>query len=130
LERWQEIQERRQVIWDTYHRELASWCAQNSIRQPVVPPDCQQAYHMYYLLLPSLAQRQELIAHLRARGILSVFHYLPLDQSTYAREWFSDRRMCPVTQDVSDRVIRLPFYNGLSASDQGRVIEAVLAFAT
>jgi len=128
LERSGVIQAQRQTIWERYQSELALWCNQHGVRQPVVPPECQQAWHMYYLLMPSLERRQGLIAHLKDRGIMGVFHYLPLNQSAYAREHFGDAAPCPVAQDASDRLIRLPFYNGLTPSDQARVIDAVRTF--
>ena len=83
---------------------------------------------MYYLLLPSLTARQDLIAHLKARGIVSVFHYLPLHLSPYASQWGGKLGDCPVTEDASDRLLRLPFYNQLSESEQARIIDAVIEF--
>jgi dTDP-4-amino-4,6-dideoxygalactose transaminase len=83
---------------------------------------------MFYLLLPSLAQRQELIAYLRERGILAVFHYVPLHLSAMGREFGGTDGLCPVTEDVSDRLIRLPFYNGMTEEEQAQVIEAVRGF--
>jgi dTDP-4-amino-4,6-dideoxygalactose transaminase len=35
---------------------------------------------------------------------------------------------CPVTEDLSDRVLRLPFYNDLSEAEQGYVVESLAAF--
>ena len=128
LEVWPEIQRRRRRIWETYHAALAGWAAQNGARQPVVPAHGDQAYHMYYLLLPSLDVRQRLIAHLKARDILAVFHYLPLHLSEYASRWGGKPGDCPVTEDVSDRLLRLPFYNVLDEATQARGIEALLAF--
>lgn len=128
LEVWEEIQRRRRRIWDAYHVALAGWAAQNGVRLPVVPPHCEQAYHMYYLLLPSLAARQRLIAHLKALGILAVFHYLPLHLSEYGRRWGGQAGDCPVTEDLSDRLLRLPFYTVLDEPTQARVIEALVAF--
>jgi dTDP-4-amino-4,6-dideoxygalactose transaminase len=80
------------------------------------------------MLMPSLAQRQALIAHLRARGFLSVFHYLPLHLSEMGRKLGGRPGDCPVTEDVSDRLLRLPFYNDLSEPDQAQIIEAILDF--
>lgn len=128
LEVWPGIQEKRQRLWNRYHAELADWAQRNGIRQPIVPAHCEQAWHMYYLLLPSLTSRQALIAHLKARGILAVFHYLPLHLSTYGSRWGGQAGDCPVTESVSDRLLRLPFYNHLSTTDHGAVIEAVLSF--
>ena len=128
LERWQDIQARRRSIWSRYHAELGAWCASNGVGQPTVPAHCEQAWHMYYILLPSLEKRQALISHLKSRGILAVFHYLPLNLSPYARETWSAGANCPVTVDISDRLLRLPFYNSLSQDDQGLVIEAITGF--
>ncbi len=83
---------------------------------------------MYYLLMPSLALRMALIAHLKSRGIQAVFHYLPLHLSEMGRKFGGRSGDCPVTEDVSDRVLRLPFYNALDDVTQGRVVEAVRSF--
>ena len=84
---------------------------------------------MFYLLMPSLDARQRLIAHLKSRGILSVFHYLPLHLSEMGVRFGGRPGQCPVTEDVSDRLLRLPFYNRLSESEQDLVIETVRGFA-
>lgn len=128
LEVWQVIQATRQRIWRTYHEELGDWCLANQVRQPVVPEHCEPAWHMYYLLLPSLETRSALIAHLKSRGILSVFHYLPLHCSEMGRRLGGRKGDCPVTEDVSDRLLRLPFYNSLSNEDQRKVVEAICEF--
>jgi dTDP-4-amino-4,6-dideoxygalactose transaminase len=128
LEVWQVIQKRRQQIWGRYHTELADWSAANDIRQPVVTSDCEQAHHMYYLLLPSLERRTALIAHLKAQGILAVFHYLPLHLSEFAARWGGKAGDCPVTEDVSDRLLRLPFFNSITDDQQGFVIESLCRF--
>jgi dTDP-4-amino-4,6-dideoxygalactose transaminase len=83
---------------------------------------------MFYLLLPSLAERSALIEHLRKRGISAVFHYLPLNLSPMGRRLGGRQGECPVTEDVSDRLLRLPFYNDLTQADQDSVIDAVREF--
>jgi dTDP-4-amino-4,6-dideoxygalactose transaminase len=83
---------------------------------------------MFYMLLPSLKKRQNLIAHLKARGILSVFHYLPLHLSEMGRRFGGKDGDCPVTEDVSDRLLRLPFYNELTETDQARVVATISEF--
>jgi dTDP-4-amino-4,6-dideoxygalactose transaminase len=128
LEAWREIQRKRQRIWEAYHAQLAGWCQAHQVRQPIVPGHCEQAYHMYYLLLPSLAARTALIAHLKARGILAVFHYLPLHTADMGRKFGGQAGDCPVAEEVSDRLLRLPFYNALDEAEQQRVIEAVQEF--
>jgi dTDP-4-amino-4,6-dideoxygalactose transaminase len=128
LEVWPSIQARRQQLWERYHAALADWAQSHGVRQPIVPEHCEQAWHMYYLLMPSLAARQALITHMRAFGVAGVFHYLPLHLSEYAARWGGKAGDCPVTEDVSDRLLRLPFYNQLSEGQQTRVIEALLTF--
>ena len=83
---------------------------------------------MFYLLLPSLESRQALIEHLRAHGILAVFHYLPLHLSTMGRKLGGRPGDCPVTEHVSDTLLRLPFYNSLAPDDQARVVQAIRDF--
>lgn len=83
---------------------------------------------MFYLLMPSLAARQALIAHLRARGILAIFHYLPLHLSAMGRKFGGEPGDCPVTETITDQILRLPFFNDLTEFEQEKVIDAVLAF--
>ncbi len=128
LDVWPFIQVKRQTLWMRYHHELRDWCQANGVRQPIIPSHCEQAYHMYYLLLPSLDARTRLIAHLKSLGILAVFHYLPLHLSEYAKQWGGKLGDCPVTEDVSDRLLRLPFFNSMTPETQGQVIQAVTDF--
>jgi len=83
---------------------------------------------MYYLLLPSLEKRQALIAHLKARNIYAVFHYLPLHLSEYGSRFGGRAGDCPVTEDLSDRLLRLPFFNSMTDALQSEVIAAVKGF--
>ncbi|MEW6268676.1 MAG: dTDP-4-amino-4,6-dideoxygalactose transaminase [Thermodesulfobacteriota bacterium] len=125
---WRAIQERRARLWSRYHDGLAGWAAQHAVRTPVVPADREQAYHMYYLLLPSLDARTRLIAHLKRRGILAVFHYLPLHLSPMGRKLGGRPGDCPVAEDVSDRLLRLPMFVALTDAEQDEVIDTVCAF--
>jgi dTDP-4-amino-4,6-dideoxygalactose transaminase len=125
LEARQRIQDKRRRVWERYDAQLVDWAARAGARLPVVPPACGQAYHMYYLLMPSLERRQALLAGLRERGILGVFHYLPLHLSTMGQRYGGRPGDCPVTEDVSDRLVRLPFYNDLSPDEQDQVVAAI-----
>jgi dTDP-4-amino-4,6-dideoxygalactose transaminase len=129
LESCEEIQAKRRKIWNTYRGQLCQWAEERGVRLPVVPEHCEQPFHMFYLLMPDLATRQELIAHLRERGILSVFHYQPLHLSEMGQRFGGVPGQCPVTEDVSERLLRLPFYNDFSEEDQCRVIAAVKEFS-
>jgi dTDP-4-amino-4,6-dideoxygalactose transaminase len=79
--------------------------------------------------LPSLGERQALIAHLNARGVNSVFHYLPLHLSRMGRQFDGKEGNCPIAEDASDRLIRLPFYCDLTESEQSKVVNALYEFA-
>ena len=128
LEMWREIQTGRRKIWETYNKGLKAWAGDNGVRLPIVPAHCEQAYHMFYLLMPSLEARQALMAHLKARGITAVFHYVPLHLSPAGRKYGGRRSVCPVTEDASDRLLRLPFYYRLGGEEQERVILAIQEF--
>ena len=128
LEQAVAIQAKRKQLWDDYHSGLADWCADRGVRQPVVPANCEQAYHMYYLLLPSLDLRQKFIEHLKQRGIQAVFHYVPLHLSPMGRKFGYEAGACPATEDTSDRLVRLPFFNSMTALEQAVVIDAVRQF--
>jgi dTDP-4-amino-4,6-dideoxygalactose transaminase len=128
LEARERVQAARRRIWERYDRELAGWAERSGARLPVVPPGCEHPYHIFYLLLPSLAARQALITHLKSRRILAVFHYVPLHLSEYGRKIAGGANDCPVAADVSDRLVRLPLFYDLSAEEQSRVIAAVEEF--
>ena len=129
LEQWQAIQARRKQLWEKYDSALRDWAARSGVRQPFIPPNCQQSYHMYYLLFPTLAQRQSFIERLKERDILSVFHYLPLHLSDMGLRFGGKAGDCPVTERVSDQLVRLPFFYNLTDAEQDRVIEVVLSQA-
>ena len=128
LEARDSIQDQRQALWQNYYAGLQGWAEHNGVGLPHVPAHCEQAYHTFYILLPSLAVRQALINHLKESGIAAVFHYLPLHLSTMGRQFGGQVGDCPVTEDLSDRLLRLPFYNDLSAQDQSRVVDRILDF--
>ncbi|HUJ20118.1 MAG TPA: dTDP-4-amino-4,6-dideoxygalactose transaminase [Bryobacteraceae bacterium] len=130
LEARENIQSARRRIWECYAAGLADWAHAHDVRLPCVPDHCQQPYHMFYLLMPSQGERDGMIAHLKKLEITSVFHYLPLHLSDMGRRHAAQSARCPVTEDVSARLVRLPFYNQLTQADQMRVIEAVHGFYT
>ena len=128
LEARETIQTRRAGIWNGYQSELKAWASENAIRQPIVPAHCAQTYHLYSLLLPSLEERQRFIQHMKEREVQCVFHYLPLHSSPKGLEFGGQLGDCPVTEAVSDRLVRLPLYNSMSEAERKLVVEAALAF--
>jgi dTDP-4-amino-4,6-dideoxygalactose transaminase len=128
LEAREQIQGQRRRVWEYYQASLCGWAAERGVRLPIIPAHCEQPYHMFYILLPSMAQRQALIAHLKARGVLAVFHYVPLHLAPMGRRWGYREGDCPVTEDLSGRLLRLPFYNDLGEAEQARVVAAIHEF--
>jgi dTDP-4-amino-4,6-dideoxygalactose transaminase len=128
LENRSRIQALRKNVWQRYCEGLNAWASGTGVTLPFVPDHCEQPWHMFYLLMPTLAARHALIRHLKECEILSVFHYLPLHLSDMGRRWGGKEGDCLVAEAMSDRVLRLPFYNELSAEDQERVISAVREF--
>ncbi len=128
LEETMTMQARRHAIWTRYAEGLRDWAAQRGVRLPIVPDRCRHPAHLFYVLMPSLAERQGLIDHLKEHGVHAVFHYLPLHLSDMGRRFGGRTGDCPVTEDVSDRIVRLPLFYSLSDDEQSRVIEAVRGF--
>jgi len=128
LEEKDRIQARRREIWEYYYERLQDWAQDCGVQLPFVPPHCEQPYHMFYLLLPSFEHRQALITHLRTRDISSVFHYVPLHLSKMGQQLGGELNDCPVTEDISNRLLRLPFFNDLTGTDLARVVDAVIEF--
>ena len=128
FEQREKIQLHRKQVWEIYYTGLKDWAVAHDVQLPYIPEHCDQAYHMFYVLLPTLELRQNLILYLRERGIYSVFHYLPLHLSDMGRKFGGREGDCPVTERVSDRLIRLPFHNALTSSEQEIVIQAIQEF--
>lgn len=128
LEQREKIQTKRRSIWNRYLQALSAWASANDIKVPFIPLECEQPYHMFYLIVPSLEIRQAILAHLNSRGILGVFHYLPLHLSKMGKKFGGKPGDCPITESVSERLLRLPFYKDMSEADQDEVIQALLDF--
>ena len=128
LEQREHVQTARRAIWERYRDGLADWAARRGVAMPHVPAHCASSHHLFHLLLPSLEERQAFIAHLRERGVHAIFHYLPLHLSDMGRTFGGHPGQCPVTESVSDRIVRLPLFASLDEEDQVRIIDAVRAF--
>jgi len=128
LEQREKIQLRRGAIWQRYARELAGWAREFGATLPTVPHGCDPSWHLFYMLLPQSSMREPFLDHLGKRGILGVFHYLPLHVSDMGKRYGAKDGDCPVAEDITSRLVRLPFFNSLTESEQGEVIEAVASF--
>lgn len=123
-----QIQTKREQIWNKYHSALQDWAVTNDVLLPAIPDGIQQSYHLFYLILPNLEIRQRLIHCLAQEGILSVFHYLPLHLSKMGKKFGGEEGDHPIAESISDRLLRLPFFNSLSDDEQDAVIGTILKF--
>lgn len=128
LERREEIQDKRRSISEFYRKNLGEWAGAHGVGLPQVPGHCESSHHMFYLLFPEAAQRDGLMRHLQARGIMALFHYVPLHLSKMGRRFGGREGQCPVTERTAARLLRLPFFTGLSEAELSRVVDAVLEF--
>jgi dTDP-4-amino-4,6-dideoxygalactose transaminase len=122
LEKHDVIQAKRRHVFERYQRLLSPYADEYGLRLPVVPAGVEPAYHMYYVLLPDRPTRDAVLDGMRAQGVHPTFHYVPLHSSEGGRRVAARATECPVTVDVSGRLLRLPFYNNLTASDGERVV--------
>jgi dTDP-4-amino-4,6-dideoxygalactose transaminase len=123
------IQTARHRIWARYADGLGRWAAEYSVQLPRIPPGCDHTAHVFFLLAPDPETRTRLLDHLKARGILAVFHYLPLHLSAMGERFGGRPGDCPVSESVAERIVRLPLYTDMTEAEQDEVIEAVLEFS-
>lgn len=126
LEQRDAIQAKRRGIFERYQAALAPRAGELGLRVPVIPDDCEPAWHLYHLLLPDHETRTRVMAELKAEGIHTAFHYVPLHSSAAGKRFAARQTDCPVSTDVSDRLLRLPFHNGLSTEDTDRVVDSLV----
>ena len=128
---WAQLQEaeaitaQRLATWDYYHAALAPLDAQGLLRRPVVPADCQHNAHMYYVLLAPQVDRQAILAELKRNEIFAVFHYVPLHSSPGGKRYGRTHGSLAMTDSLSDRLIRLPLWVGLSGAQQNQVVQVL-----
>jgi dTDP-4-amino-4,6-dideoxygalactose transaminase len=129
LESFATIQADRHRTWAAYHAGLADWAAEHGVAQPTVPDGCLHPAHLYYLVMPTLADRQAFIAHLAERGVQAAFHYQALHNAPAGRRYGrTGPGGCPTTEQMADRLVRLPLFAGLTEADTAQVMAAVESF--
>jgi dTDP-4-amino-4,6-dideoxygalactose transaminase len=128
LENMDLITAKRSYIYRLYEEHLKPVAERGLIRLPTVPVECESNYHMFYILLNSVEERTALIAHLKACGILAVFHYVPLHSSPMGRAMGYRDGMLPVTEQISERLLRLPMYYDMHESDVASVSTEIFRF--
>jgi len=128
MEEAEAINQRRLGIWSNYHRWFANVEKTEKVRRPIVPKECSHNAHMYYLLLPSLERRTDFIERLKAGGVNSVFHYIPLHSAPCGRSVGRVSGDMTHTDSTGDCLVRLPMWLGLEEMQTeviGKVIQAI-----
>lgn len=125
LEEADRITNERLASWQRYHELLGPLEAKEILRRPIVPEECQHNAHMYYVLLASKIDRQEVLDEFKRNDIWSVFHYVPLHSSPAGLRYGRIHGNLKITTQQSERLVRLPLWVGLSVEQQDRVVEVL-----
>lgn len=121
LEQAESIQARRRRVFEGYVEALTGPAEELGLRLPVLPDDCEPAWHLFHVLLPDASRRSAIMSTMRDQGVATTFHYVPLHSSDGGRRFAARPTECPVSTDVSARLVRLPFFNTLTQGEVARV---------
>lgn len=125
LEMLEPIAQRRKQIYEYYQERLWALASNERLRLPFVPQECTSNHHMFYVVLNDADSRDNLLEYLKGRGVGATFHYVPLHTSPMGEQLGYQQGMFPVTEDLSSRLLRLPFYYDMGEDEQAYVVEAI-----
>lgn len=126
LEEAVRITQLRLERWQYYHDLLKPLELDGMLRRPIIPEDCQHNAHMYYILLDSEINRQEVLDEFKRNGIGAVFHYIPLHSSPAGERYGRVHGSMEVTNKQSECLVRLPLWVGLTEQQQDKVVEVLM----
>ena len=121
----EKISQNRMATWNAYYRDTAALAAEGLLSQPHVPNDCQHNGHMFYVLLDHRYDREQVIKAMSEKGVQVVSHYVPLHSSPGGQKYGRFIGDMKVTNDISQRLIRLPLYYGVTEQDQATVVQVL-----
>lgn len=130
LEERESIQARRARLWRRYAASLGEWAVGVGVQLPGVPEGCEPSFHMFNVIVPSIAFRDALFAHLAQLGVQAVSHYIPLHLSPMGAVFGGRPGLCPVAERVNELIVRLPFFTNMTDEEQDRVIAGVTRFSS
>ena len=130
LEMREVIQAKRRALHQHYELALSPYAEELDFQLMHVPEDRDPAHHLFYVLLPDRDRRNDVLELMRKLGVHATFHYQPLHTSEAGRSFAARDTSCPVSRQISDRLLRLPFYNGLGGRDLDRVTAAFIEATT
>jgi len=117
LQKVNTITAKRKKLYSSYFKLLEESQRKGILRRPVIPDSCTSNYHIFYVLFESERMRNNIMDKMKKRGILTVFHYLPLHASVMGRRFGYNTGDLPITENVAKRLLRLPLYNSLTVSE-------------
>jgi len=124
----EKINNKRLELWDYYYAALTPLAQEGYITLPTIPKACQQNGHMFYIKTKDLKTRTKLLSHLKAQGVLAVFHYVPLHSAKAGKEFGKFHGNDDFTTKESERLLRLPMFYQLTTDSQIKVIDAIRSF--
>jgi len=125
LDRFVEIQARRARVVARYQAGLADWARARGVRITETQPERGPNHHIFMLLFPGEGLRNAAMDHLKSKGVLATFHYIPLHSSPFGRTLAPAGLELPVTDRVARTLLRLPLHPLLTEEDVDRVVAAV-----
>jgi len=128
LENMEAINKQRSRLFDYYYKALIPLVNDGKLRLPYISSECESNSHLFYIILKDEKTRNTLMDYLKSRGILAVFHYLPLHLSQVGRSMGYAEGQLPVTESMSGRLLRLPFYHDMTGAEQGEVVDVIKDF--
>lgn len=125
LEQAQNITKQRCEIWKKYNFLTEDLERKGYLRRPTIPGECEHNGHIFYVLLEDGIDRNQVLDEMRKNGVHALFHYVPLHSSPAGKRFGKIHDSLQNTEQISERIIRLPIWIGISESDQTHVIEAL-----
>ena len=123
-----DITKRRLDVWKKYHENFEDLEACGKVRRPIVRKENQHNGHIYYLILNKKYNRDSVLKNLKDCGVYAVFHYQPLHSSPAGKKYGKYTRTLPVTEDISERIMRLPMWIGFDEHE--KVNESLIKLLT
>jgi dTDP-4-amino-4,6-dideoxygalactose transaminase len=123
----EDIQNKRLEIWNTYYHALLPLQQAGKLRLPIIPEECEHNAHMFYVLMNHVVERDALMNYLKGKGVMAVFHYVPLHNSLFAQEKYISREL-PMTIEFSERLLRLPMFYDLSGCESEKICSVIIDF--
>ena len=128
LEIADKIQEKRKKIWESYHQAFEKFEKAGKIRLPVIPTECSNNAHMFYMLFEDLETRTKFIDFLKGKGVQCVFHYIPLHSAPAGQKYCKTPASMDITNHISDTLARLPLFFDMTEEELHLIIQAVTEF--